>query len=212
MLQPLALFLLIFQGSVLANWSDKPFWFAPTPVRAVDYFPLRVGNTWHYNVYLNSAKVAAQLIEKVVNADKEVGEQITYTLRVEDFSIPRSDWPDDPTEYTIQANGDVFCDKCPGYILRSPLTPSLKWTADESKGRIETSRVVARQAETKLGGKTYSDCIVIDTTVTGSADHTTSTFARGVGCILTEYFRGETSRPVRREVLSSFVTGGRKSD
>ncbi len=146
--------LLILLQPVSTNLVSEQLSSQPATTRAIDYLPLKTGNVWRYNVISGSAtNPTRQLIETVMSAEAGSQKQITFTLRVEDYSVPKSEWPDEPTEFTLRANGDIFCDKCAGYLLKAPLEPSATWIAAQDDERAEVSRIVGRPTTVKLNGK-----------------------------------------------------------
>jgi len=196
----LAIVVPVLAGLGFASSDD-----APLPGK---YFPLAQGNRWVFRVVLpRRVKSEYRLIRTItrVTGDPQAGADAragaVYSMREEDYSIPKAEWPDEPFEYSIQENGDIYCTKCGGFVLKAPLEAAQSWTSPNGYGP-EISRLIAVHKAVEAGGKLYRDCVVVET-VSGE-EHTVTRYAAGVGPVLVEVFQGASKQAVRREELVSF--------
>jgi hypothetical protein len=176
------------------------------------YFPLAEGDRWVFHVTIpRRVKPEYRLVRTItrVGGDAQAGADArsgpVYAMTEEDYSIPKGEWPEEPLEYSIRENGDIYCAKCGGFVLKSPLEPQQSWTSSLGYGP-DVSRVIAVHKPVMAGGKLYRDCVVVEST--SGEEHTVTSYAAGVGPVRVEVFQGVSKQAVRREELVSFSRNG----
>ena len=135
---------------------------------AVEYYPLKIGNSWSYDV-------------------KFLGEKHTETVVIEGesegyFVSKSSSSGADPVKLMADAYG-VRDEK--RYLLREPVEGGTTWTNVVSVETVEHYKIMsARQPCQVIAGR-FSDCVVVESKVRAAQGNLINemTFARGVGLV-----------------------------
>jgi len=175
--------------------------------RAVNYFPLEVGARWIYQVLRNGGARGQVSVKVTDRTDSPDG--TTYSLTYEDSSLPRDEQDDEPIEYSVRREG-VYCEKCPGFVLRDPLVVGREWQSGGDSTRPEVSKVIAVTETVTVGQTRYDNCVVVRASDLQARQHVVTTYAPNVGPVVVEY---ENNRGVveRREELQRFQRASAKA-
>jgi hypothetical protein len=173
---------------------------------AVEYFPIEVGAHWIYQV-AEKGVVRGRLSVNVTDRS-EGPDGSTYSLKYEDSSHSGEEQDDEPIEYTTKQTG-VYCEKCPGFILRDPLLVGRQWQSGGDSAQPELSRVIAIGNTVTLGGTRYQNCVVVVASDPVAHQQVVTTYAPHVGPILAEY-QNDRGVVERREELVSFQLVSRR--
>jgi|SRR5437660_2676696 len=168
--------------------------------RAVDFFPLEVGARWTYQVFQKKAAGGRLRVKVTDRTDSPDGP--TYSLTFADSSSPREEQEDEPIEYSVRREG-VYCEKCPGFILKDPLVVGEEWQSGGEPTRPELSRVVAVATTVMVGTTRYQNCIVVRASDREARQQVMTTYAPRVGPVAAEY-RSDGGVLERREELLTF--------
>jgi hypothetical protein len=174
--------------------------------RAVDYFPLEVGTRWTYQVSQKDSK-DSRLTVDVTDHNNGAGGS-TYPLSYRDTSLSPDQQEDEPTEYTVRNEG-ISCEKCPGFVLRDPLTLDQSWQSGGDAADREVSTVVAVDKSVSVGPSEYKNCVVVRSQSRKSDRVAETTYAPNIGPVRVQYatLKGVV---IRREDLLSVQRASQK--
>ena len=128
-----ALSLCALLGNTACTGSQKP---APREFRAVDYWPLAIGNTWTYQINARGAE-----------------QQETVSI------VKQQDG------YYFDSRGSKMQHHAAGvfdgerFMLRDPLTLGAKWVAVPSANSLERYEVIAVGFKTTVPAGVFDDCV-----------------------------------------------------
>ena len=135
---------------------------------AVEYYPLKVGNSWNYDV-------------------KFLGEKHTETVLIEGvadgyFVSKSSSNGAEPVKLMADAYG-VRDEK--RYLLREPVESGTTWTNVVSVETVEHYKILSARAPCDTVAGHFTDCVVVESKVRAAQGNLSNqmTFARGVGLV-----------------------------
>lgn len=137
---------------------------APAVVDASEYYPLRVGTTWSYEVNL-------------------LGEK--RTIEVSLIRETQGGFVEDSTGAQLVADAYGIRDQ-KRYLLRHPIEAGTKWTNVVSVSSIEAYQIQAAHTPCEAPAGTFGDCVVVESrnrVEEGKVLVNEITFARGVGIV-----------------------------
>lgn len=139
-----------------------------TGTTAAEYYPLKIGNSWTYDVkFLGQKQTQTVLIEKEVDG----------------YFVANSSSPDvEPPRIKADAYG-VRDEK--RYLIREPVQAGTTWTNVVSVEATEHYKILSAQQPCQVVAGKFSDCVVVESRVRAAQGNLINemTFARGVGLV-----------------------------
>jgi hypothetical protein len=133
-------------------------------LRAGDYYPLTVGNSWTYEVQLLGETRAMEVRLLKETADGFVEDSTGAQLKVDSLGIR------DPKRY----------------LLQEPVEVGHRWTNVVSVSSVERYEIVAADQPCEAPAGTWASCVIVQSTnriKDGELLVNEMTFARGVGIV-----------------------------
>jgi hypothetical protein len=139
-----------------------------TGTTAAEYYPLKIGNSWTYEVtFLGQKQTQTVLIEKEVDG----------------YFVANSSSPDaEPPRIKADAYG-VRDEK--RYLLREPVQAGTVWTNVVSVEATEHYKILSSGQPCAIAALKFTDCVVVESRVRAAQGNLINemTFARGVGLV-----------------------------
>jgi hypothetical protein len=178
--RPLAI-ALVFVAASAAAPAKRP----GTP-KAIDFCPLRVGNTWEFEMELGNATSA--FTTHMVKVDKVDGQQLFESVREIDGRASGGGQILSANEnglFRHRTNGqDVMPPLC---MVKYPFKPGEKWTSRVKIGDRETEISASAGEPTEVevpAGKFTAYPVTMIEEQNGATQQTTYWYAADVGCVL----------------------------
>jgi len=165
------------------------------------YFPLALGNSWTYDVTIQTRSLPAAIRMNVTDVDNSASAQggTTYVLSILDTSLAPEDRPDEPVLYQVREGLGLYCVKCEGYILREPLVLSNRWPAGIAEGTDGTYRITDTTRTVRTPISTWNGCLTVEKTETTFDRRILTVYCLDVGPTLVRYFAVAADSPLQRE-------------
>jgi len=157
-----------------------------------DYFPLSVGNTWHYAIEEHSRRTSETVTWRVTQREVDRG-VLVYHL-----------WPtpaqgDDTLDLSV-VHGGVLEWSSERFVLKNPLHTGDRWsdvTNDaRGKGKLDAFEVVSAGNSCSVGDHSFDDCATVREDDDANNVTSVTTYARGVGPVKYVYFKALRSEEV----------------
>jgi hypothetical protein len=163
--------------------------------RGSRYFPLSVGNSWHY--ILGDSKMAGKAIKWSVTQREVVHGNPVYHL----WQTPAQD--DEPLSISEVPGGIVEADT-ERFLLKNPLHVGDRWGAKShslrAAGKLDSSEVISAGKDCSVGGHSFNDCATVREVDEANNVTSLTTYARGVGPVKYVYFKPFHPREIESTV------------